>query len=444
MKKAVIGVTVLIALVIVVYILRYTSKTQQSKTIESPAGPVVFDMTYRGLGGSLDDLYYATNWSFGYPPPRKDETPFVKEVVEKCRKFKIVCNLYFKEAKWSVVELKDDKAVAFYFDLNEDSQFSKNEKILPVENTRSGPSDPTEFVTPDFILTTRYGYKIPFRFLLQVNYEETGLSQSSFIWNPLCVLEGTSTLSGKPTKLIFFARDFSANTFDSYGMSDFALKTDGGQIQRPASRYKLSSIINYEGQFYNLKLLGSHRPDQNIRVVLDEYTGEKGQLDVMFRHQPDLKMKLSDLSITECQDNTVNFGFSGNHFTVPTGQYKIDACFITYGKETAQQWSMSAQNLPEVVISDDKTSRVELSKPVLLITAVDKSKRITKNYKHQTVFPEETEIYFEPFIRGEAGELYRRCRYKPNDSQSYTRIQSDLRIVNAEGKQVVTTKLEYG
>jgi len=88
---------------------------------------------------------------------------------------------------------------------------------------------------------------------------------------------------------------------------------------------------------------------------------------------------------------------------------------------------------------------VELGKPVLSISAVEESKRYRNDAKEETVYSEGTEIYISRIIKGKGGELYGRFSQQIGNSRSYSAIEPDIKIVDSEGKEVVTaTKIKYG
>jgi hypothetical protein len=440
MKKLLIGLVILIAFLVGVFCLLKIVKTgtPESQPIPAP-GAVVFDMTYRGLSGAKDELRYNTYWGFGQ---REEETPFIKEVRKKGGEFSTVYNSHFKGAEWSAVKVKDNKAMAFYFDLDADGKLSENEKILPIEDAESGSSNRTEFVTPDFTMTTPDGQKVQFRTLLQVRISGSS-SRPSCMWSPSCVLEGTSTFNDKLTKLILFCNGFTG-TFDRFGRCSYALQASEDQSGRRISRHTLSSIINHEGQFYNLKLQGSYEQGQDVRVVLEEYIGDKGELAVALSAQTELKTKLTGAGITGGKDDNIHFYLLNDLATLPTGTYKLSRGNVRYGMETEDQWQVDFTEGPEVVINADKTCNVELGKPELSISAIDEKKRYHSDKEEKTVYSKGTNVYLSRIIKGKAGELYGRFSEKKDDSRRYTDIQPELKIVDEEGKQVAAAKIEYG
>ncbi len=457
MKKLLIGFVILAAFLVGVFCLLKVVKTgrrdsqapptdiedeQVDADFSEPApGAVVFDMTYRGLSGAKDELRYNSYWGFGRGG---NETPFIKEVRRNGGEFWTVYNSHFKGAEWSAVEVKDDKAVAFYFDLDADGKLSENEKILPIDDAESGPSNRTEFVTPDFVMTTRKGHQVQFRALLQVRVSGSS-SRPSCMWSPSCVLEGISTFNDKPTKLILFGNGFTGD-FDTFGRCSYSLQDAAESSGRYISRHTLSSIINCEGQFYNLRLTGNYEKGKRIQVELEEYAGATGELAIQLKSNTSVKSKLSYVGMTGVNDETVRFRFQipSEQIKIPVGTYKLRDGHIQYGVEKTDEWRVDFSEGPEVVINADKTRDVELGKPELSISAIDEKKRYHSDKEEQTVYSKGTNVYLSRVIKGNAGELYGRFTENQTDSSRYTDIQPELKILDAEGKQVAAAKLEYG
>jgi hypothetical protein len=76
-------------------------------------------MKYRGLSAPDDPLSHRTYWGFGAPDDGAGEKDsFVLAVKDRVKECSLVYNRSLAKAQWSVVELKDKKPVAFYFDIN--------------------------------------------------------------------------------------------------------------------------------------------------------------------------------------------------------------------------------------------------------------------------------------------------------------------------------------
>jgi len=452
MKKLLIGFVVLAVLVIAIYFLIQSSKTQQPTSTESEdekiveafpepsPGAIVFDMKYCGLSGGKDELRYNSYWGFG---GREGETPFIKELKKDIKQLHTVYNPNFGKAQWSALEINDNKAVAFYFDLNTDGKFSDNEKILPLKADESGTSRATEFVTPDFVVRTGEGRYVPYRTLLRVNFYGQS-SRPNCMWSPSCVLEGVSTIDEKPTKLILYTSGFSSS-FNEFGRCSYSLVTEAEEFRRYVPRNILSSIINHDRQFYCLKLYGSHEKDKRIRAVLEKYTGTTGKLAVQLTGKTNFSSKLRNTRIIGSKDSTIRFNVPSGQSKLPTGAYKLSSGYINYGVEKDNEWRLDFKEGPEFTIDADKTNKVELGKPVLSISAIDEKKRYRNDVKEQTIYSAGTNVFISRIIKGKAGELYGRFSQQIDENTDrYTDIQPDIRIVDSDGKEVAAAKIEYG
>jgi hypothetical protein len=396
-------------------------------------------MKYRGLSGEKDELRYNSYWGFG---GGRNDTPFFVDLKKNVKDFETVYNPNFVGAEWSAVEIKDNKVVALYFDLNADGKVSDNEKIMPIQNTESSSYNQTEFVTPDFIMKTRENRQVPFRALLQANlYEQQ--TRPNCMWSPSCILEGTTTVNGQPAKLILFANGFSGS-FKDFGGSSFSLQTGKEQTGNYIPRDMLSSIINHNGQFYNLKFNGHHGKNSAVRAILTEYTGDTGNLTAQLTGNTKLQAKLSNANIAGTKDETVQFNIASEQAKLPTGSYKLNRGYVNYNADNGDKWRLDFKEGPEFTIDADKTCNVELGKPVLSISAVEENKRYQSDVKEQTVYPEGTNIFISRIVKGKGGELYGRFSQIQKDSRGYSDIQPDLKIIDSEGKEVAAAKIKYG
>jgi hypothetical protein len=402
---------------------------------EPPLGAIVFDMKYRGLSGEKDELRYNSYWSFG---GGASDTPFLTDLKKKVKNFERVYNPNFVGSEWSAVEIKDNKAVALYVDLDANGKVSDNEKIPPVPNSEIYSNNRTDFVTPDFIMKTRENRQIPFRALLQVVFYEQQ-ARPQCMWSPSCVLEGTSTINDQPVKLMLLTNGFTGS-FKDFSRCSLYLKA-GSYVSRDV----LSSIINYDGQFYNINFNGRHGKNSAVRTILTKYTGDTGNLTTQLTGNTNLKAELSSAYIVGSKDTTIQFNIESEQAKLPTGSYKLDRGHVNYSDENDVKWRLDFKEGPEFAINADKTCNVELGKPVLSISAVEESKRNRNDVKEQTVYPEGTNVYISRIIKGKGGELYGRFSQKQKDSRwRYSDIQPDLKIIDSEGKEVAAAKIKYG
>lgn len=459
MKKLFAGLLILAVIVVVIFCLPPKPEVQQEQVTqqpepaeteieaeqevvdfpEPPAGAIVFDMKYRGLSGAKDELRYNSFWGFGQ---RENETPFIKDLKKDIKKLQTVYNSYFKGAEWSAVELKDNKPVAYYIDLNADGKVSDNEKILPIPAEAQRTSRSIEFVTPDFIMKTRDSHQVPFRALLSVSFYGSS-SRPQCMWSPSCVIEGTSAIDGEPTKLILFTDGFSGS-FQNFGRCSYSLLTSAEKFGQYVPKQTLSSLVNHDGQFYYLKLYGRHEKGKAIRAVLEKYTGATGELAVKLTGDTNLKVRLSSARITGSKDTNIHFNISEGQSKLPAEAYKLSSGYIYYGTENDDQWRVNFTEGPEFTIDPEKTCNIELGKPVLSVSAIDEKNRYRSNVKKQSVFSKGTTIYLSPKIKGRADEVYGRFSQKDPNSSRQTDKEPNVRIADADGKEVASAKMEYG
>ena len=447
MKKHFIAVVIVGAVLTAVFILR--SRAPETKVEvepvvtdfpEPPPGAFVFDMKYRSLSGEKDELRYNSFWGFG---GRTKDTPFLADLKKNVENFETVYNPYFKGAECSALEIKDNKAVALYIDLDANGKFSDDEKILPIQNPKPGSSNRAEFVTPDFILNTQENRQVPFRTLLQADFYGQP-ARPNCMWSPSCILEGTSTINGRQAKLILFSNGFTGS-FKDFGRSSISLQAGEEQTGSYIPRQTLSSIINHNGQFYNLKFNGRHEKDSTIRTILTEYTGDTGNLTAQLTGNTNLQAELSSANIVGSKDTSVQFNLASKQAKLPTGSYKLNRGYVNYNAGNDDKWRLDFKEGPEFTIDADKTCKVQLGKPVLSISAVEENKRYQSDVKEQTVYPEGTNVYISRIIKGKGGELYGRFYQQTENSRRHNAIEPELKIIDSEGNQVVAaTKIKYG
>lgn len=454
MKKFLIAFLILGVILLAILLLRQSSEPQQQQVVqqptptetepeattfpEPPPGAIVFDLKYKGLSGEKDELRYNSFWGFG---SSKNQTPFLEELKKNVKDFEAVYNPYLKGAERSAAEIKDNKVVALYIDLNADGKVSDNEKILPIQNSEAGPDNRTEFVTPDFVMNTQDNRQVKFRALLQAAFY--GQTRPQFMWSPSCVLEGTSTINGQQAKLILYSNGFTGS-FEDFGNSSYSLHIGNEQTGRSVSRDMLSSIINHNGQFYNIGFYGHHGKNSAVRAILSDYIGDTGNLTTQLTGNKNLEAKLSSATIEGTKDTNIQFNLGSEQAKLPVGSYKVNRGHVNYSNDNGDKWRLYFQEGPEFTIDSDKTSNMELGKPVLSISAVEENKRYQSDVKEQTVYPEGTNIYISRIIKGKGGEQYGRFSQLNESSRNYDAIKPKIKIVDSEGKEVAAADIEYG
>ena len=457
MKKFLIGFLILACVLLAIFLLMQSSRTPQQQVVQQPAptvtetepevtvfpepppGAIVFDMKYRSLSGEKDELRYNSYWGFG---GNSKETPFLADLKKDVKDFETAYNPSFKGAEWSAVEIKDNKAIALYIDFDANGKVSDNEKVLPIQHSESSPNSRTEFVTPDFTMNTRDNRQVPFRALLRADCYGQPV-RPHCMWSPSCVLEGTSTINGQPAKLILFTNGFTGS-FKDFGRSSLSLQAGKVETGTYVSKQVLSSIIYYNGQFYNVEFNGRHEKDSTVRTILTKYSGDTGNLTTQLTGNTNLTAKLSNANIAGSKDPTIQFNIASEQAKLPTGSYKLNRGYVNYNTDNGDKWRLDFQEGPEFTIDADKTCNVELGKPVLSISAVDENKRYQSDVTEQTIYTKDTNVYISRIIKGKSGELYGRFYQQTENSRSYNAIEPDIKIVDSEGKEVVATKIKYG
>ena len=457
MKKFLIGFLILAFALVATFLIMQSSRTQQQQVTqqptvieteasrevtdfpEPPPGAIVFDMKYRSLSGGKGELRYNSYGGYG---GNSKETPFLANVKKKVKDFETVYNPNFKGAEWSAVEVKGNEVVAFYFDRNADGKVSDDEKILPVQSEKTETSGYGTFVTPDVVLNTEDGRQMPFSALLEVRFDvESG--HLSNTWSPSSVLEGTAIIAGKPTKLILYTDGFSG-PYTQFGGSSYSLLGADELTGEDLPKQRLSSLFNYNGQYYRLKLRGTYEKDKSVQAVLEEYAGATGELAVKLTGNPGLTARRRGAALQGSNDSTIHLSISDSQSVVPAEAYKLRSVYFNYGDETGDQRGVHITEGPEFKVEAGKTCNVELGKPMLSVRAIDEKQRNQSNAREQSVFPEGTEIHLSPKITGKAGEFYRWFGKQPDISRHGEDIEPTIRIVDSKGKEVASATMEYG
>ncbi len=410
---------------------------------ELPPGAGVFEMKYRGLSGP-DDLNYGSYWSFGTP---NDDTgqkdSFVLAVKNQVKECTLIYNGALPKAHWSVVELKDKKPIAFYFDLNADGELSDDEKFLPAAASGSSSSRACAFVTSDFLIRTDERREIPFRVMLVGNEHGADLS---YMWSPACVLVGQATLAGQPMRLVLFSNGLGCS-FTEFGQCDIVLLPAERDLEGYIPYYMrntLSSLICHQGTFYRLKLQGTHTSNSTIRVAMEKDTTPTGQAAIGVAGQEGLKTRLTTVWLQGAKDATIQLRLENAQPTLPVGQYRVSYGYLTYELQSNDKWNVSIRNGPPFDIKGAETTRVSLGQPALSIRAIEEKDRSADNPKERSTYAKGTAIYLSPQIKGKAGEVYTQFIQENAGNNSFTAAKPHITIRDPDGKTVASTDMEYG
>ncbi|RKY10193.1 MAG: hypothetical protein DRP66_00300 [Planctomycetota bacterium] len=416
-----------------------------------PKGAIVFDLSYAGL----TDGRYGSYWGFGRSRNNNDSS-FIKEVRKKAGEIQVIENRYFPEARLSAVEMLDNKAQALYFDLDQNGKLSDNEKILPLTPKPEDNSSTVDFMTPDFDLKTQEGRTVRFRTLARVSHRGSdGNVNIDVMWSPACILQGSASIDGEPARLTLFTNGFNGR-FDRFGRGRYSLVKEKDYELEMAlrSRQTLSSLINYNGRFYRLKILGSNEKGKVVKAALVEDTSPRGTVALNIEGDNTLKTKLERATINGKSDKTIYFNISGGQTELPEGDYVLSRGQFKYRVGKARGWKVDFSRGPEFVITPDKETVITMGKPAMSIRAVDNNKRYNSDVKPQKSFTKGARIYIEPTIKGMAGEVYGRfTEWKQRTNKKTGELEDKWRwsdsaphivIVDPGGKEFVSKKMEYG
>ncbi|MBN2130316.1 MAG: hypothetical protein JW741_12510 [Sedimentisphaerales bacterium] len=393
---------------------------------------IAFDVHYRGLTAADNKLAY--NAFYGYGRSGGDDTSFIQAVREEIGDVTAVYNPAFGPAQWSALEVRDGKPAAFYFDLNADGKLADDEKILP---QKGASSNWTDFYTPDFLVHKDDGRLVPFRAVLRVhNY-----GSLSCMWSPACVLKGTTQIDGQPATLVLFCQGFSGE-FTDYGRSSFMLNT-GRDQDRSYYRSTLSRLVCIGEEFYRLSAEGRHEKDGAVRVVLEKDATPRGELAVAMAAEKDLEVKLNSGTLVGGEGADIHFRIFKQQTSLPAGTYRLTGAVVDYTWGKGATWRVRLEEGPEVAIEPDQSGTAELGGPELAVVAVDDSKRYHSDVEEKSVYAKGTTVCLSPRIKGQAGEIYTRFSKAPPEGK-HVDIAPAVRILDPDGKEIVSEKIDYG
>jgi len=417
----------------------FTSTAAAATASQPPSDRPVFEMKYRGLSKPDDPLSYRSFWGFGGPEGAND--PFVLAVKSRVKDSTVVYNGSLPNARWSVVELKDKRPVAFYFDLNADGRLSDKEKFLPAALSGSNFGYPHAFITSDFTIRAQDQREIPFRVMLVAMYN--GPEDFSYMWSPACVLEGQATLAGEPMRLVLYTNGFGGS-FTTFGSCSYALLEAQQGLEGYLPRYPLSSLIQHKGTFYRLRLDGTHEKGQIVRVTFEKDTTPTGQLAVALQGKESLQSRVGPAAITGATGNSIYFNLPDVKSPLPEGRYRLSSVTVDYGARKDNDWRATFSAGPVFEIRARQTRQIEVGGLTLAVQAMDEKDRNRSDAQERSTFAKGTPIYLTLQIKGKAGEVYTRFSQAGARANSFNDVKPHVAIVDSAGKEVAATDMEYG
>jgi hypothetical protein len=398
------------------------------------ANEIVFDMTYRGLD---PDHEFYFQYGYGYGGGDED-TPFIKDLKRHgIKNLRMVDNYEFEGAKTSALEIRDEKPVAFYIDLDANGKVTANERILPLP-AKDKDSQQTCFLTPDFSFKNREGQQVCFRTVLNVN-TYSGQDQLNWHWTPACVLEGQTQMGDQQARLLLYPSGMSG-IFDKFGYADGSLQIGEKQLTSTPKRDDLSPLWHANGRFYRLEIKRSKDNLTALRVIMTEDTSPTGQVEALLTLKEKATGKIQYARIGG-EDN-ISLALPQTSMALPIGTYRLDRGELSYGVDEDNQWQVDFSNGPEISIKQDIKNTVSLGTPTLALHAIDIKDRYRINAQTQTTYKQGTRIYLDRKVTGQAGESY--GRFQKIKDHRRDDMMAHITITNANGKQILSKDLEYG
>jgi hypothetical protein len=399
-------------------------------------GAVVFDLQYKGLTDKEIDQANSF-WNYGSQSP---ETPFVKSVglaKDKSVQFQLPL---LRGSDEGLLEYEGKTPKALYLDLDCDGKLGKNEKIEPIEK-EEGIDKVTYFVTPDFTATLADGKKVPFRVMARVHFDSDQPPQ--VICSPFCFWEGKTKLGDAETILRLTDGGFDGSFVD-FGRDSIALvKKADDQNQQWMPQSTLSSLTCQDKVFYQLRFTGEGTKEKPLRAVLCKDNTPTGKIKVKMVEIA-AKPKFRSARLVSTDTPSVLFDINGSDTAIPQGRYRMENGNLAFGKDDTGMVSFSKG--PECRIEAGKTAKVELGQPKLKVAAIEESKRYSMSAQGEakTSFAAGTDVYLDLKLTGKQGEEYGSIYGRSEKGEYVPPAKPHLTILGPDGKEVVSSDLEFG
>jgi len=344
------------------------------------------------------------------------------------------------------VEYEGKTVKALYLDFDCDGKLGAGEKMEPVLQPQ-GKDEAWYFISPDFTINTPDRGKILYRVLVKAYFASNSLQTRV---TPFCFWEGEAKVGDTLTTLRLSDQNINGSFSDFiadsiFGTDMFELAT--GPLSQfkntPVPSERLSSLVQLNKTFYQLRLSGEGSKEKPLRAVLWKDPVPTGKLAVKQVHGQEMKFQKATLVSTEMP--SARFNINGPDTEIPEGRYRIESAHLTFGPQDSGR--VTLQNLPECRIEGGRTTPLELGKPnkVKLDAIIESQRYSSSSVPPLTYFPQNTTVYLTAKVVGAQGEEYRDFPERPADGKSRVPLKKPhLQILGPGGQEVVSTDFEIG
>jgi hypothetical protein len=403
-------------------------------------GAVVFDLQYRGLEIEDKENFPALTSVITFA-----QTSFIRNLGIPKKGFAQFSVPPLVNSPEGAIEYEGKTAKALFLDLDCDGKVGPDEKLSPILSPKE-KDESYHFLSPNFTFDSARGGKIRYRVLASAKYygETPKVNLTCF-----CLWEGEAKVGDTLTTLRLMDNNFNGSFSDfipntSFGTDTFQLAT--GPLSQfkntPVPSERLSSLVQLNKTFYQLRLSGEGSKEKPLRAVLWKDPSPSGKLTVQQAQGPEMKIRQATLASIEM--SSARFEINGPDTEIPEGRYRIESAHLTFGpRETTR---VTLQNLPECRIVGGRTTPLELPKPnKVKLDAIIDDQRYSTSVTPLTYFPQNTTVYLTARVIGAQGEDYHDFQERSADGKSpVPQKEPHLQILTPDGQEIVSTDIKLG
>jgi hypothetical protein len=400
-------------------------------------GAVVFDLQYRGLNIEEKELAPAL-WGGSSNTP----TPFIQSLGISRKNYLPFRLRALRGSDEGAVEHDGKTVKALYLDFDCDGRLGAGEKMEPVLQPQ-GKDEAWYFISPDFTINTPDRGKVLYRVLVKAYFAGDSLQTRV---TPFCFWEGEAKVGDTLTTLRLSDQNINGSFSDF--MADSIFEADMFQLAAgPLSQFKatpvpserLSSLVQMNKTFYQLRLSGEGSKEKPLRAVLWKDPSPTGKLAARQAHGQEMKFQKATLVSTEMP--SARFEINGPDTEIPEGRYRIESANLTFGPRDAGKVSLI--NGPECRIVGGQTIELELEKPEKInLVAIEESYRSSSLKTGKAFFPRDTDLYLTTRLVGAQGEEYRDFSERSANGKLLAHPKPHLQILGPDGQEVVSADFE--